>query len=898
MPATRTVATATAFLDSIGSNTKGGMYLDGYRNSSLMLESLNYIGVDKVRDTFPEFGQARPVIDDLAAAGIQFNLRVNYTLPARDGPGLDSYLGALKGFIALHPGSVISVEGVNEANINTVSHEGAVGLPAAVDFQRDLHRAMKSDPAFSGVKLVNLSIANEDLVAYGRIGDLGRYSDAANAHSYTHTGARADAQMEATFALARSASEGDPLVVTELGHTTLSTEPGIGTSETAQAKLLLSNLLLSFENGAQTTYIYDLIDTPSSASRAPKEAEFGIFEEDGTPKLAAKALHNLNAILSHGDTGEASATPAVYSLSNAPPGTHSMQLAKSGGVYDIVVWADVPVFDDVTNRDIVNPATSVRVDLGRTEDVVRVYDPLAGMAPVAEFRDTSAIDVPLRDHPLVIEVGARTAVEAAAPPAIADTLTMSSASFVAQMATLAKASGLKAIKLTDGNVLQVSSVETMNHMIENHASLLAKVEGTLSFEVAYGTATWRKVQTYDERGRAGERTDYGLESGEVKSKIVYHVDGSYDTYNYAITGREWTNVHQSFDAGHKLTLLERLRDDGSMVYREKMLDDGGKRFGYYDGQGDLATYVKVAPNGFARTTLTYEAETGKLASQTVLENDGDIVTTRWTNGVKTAYDIVSHQGWKQNVTYDATTGKILTNLSVRADGAACNKTYVDGVVSKINARLADGSLDTWTFGIKDRPHVTEHQTTDPDGRINLIERLHADGTLDYREMRNADGSRTISTHDARGSILTDALVRKDGSTVFEKRLQDGSGDVLTERSGPSGNLLTRNVEHIDGGQDVFAFSDGQTLTGGRGDDIFNFRTTTSGKAVYEGGHDTVLHLDGGNRLVLDDAFAKTVSDLDMAQQGQDVLIRFDSDDTLLIKGMTVAELHKDFFLLT
>jgi hypothetical protein len=805
MSGTQTVTTASQFLDSIGVNTKGSTYTDGYANSSAIIESLNYIGVTKVRDSFTDYGKASPVLDAMADAGIQFDFRVSYTLPAQGEAGLDYYLASLKAFMAEHPGAVLSVEGVNEANYNSVSYNGEVGIDAAVAFQKDLFTAIKADSALAQVTVVNLSLGSNSASDYAQVGNLGNYSDAANAHAYTLTGGTADGQLQNTYSLAESASVGDPLIVTEMGHTTLQSEPGIGTSETAQAKLLLSDLLLSYEDGAQTTYLYELFDNSASLVRGEKEGYFGIFNEDGTPKVAATALHNLTTILSFGDDGSATTTAAPqYSLSGTPANTHSMVMEKSGGVYDLVVWEDVSVWNDVTDTDINNPATTVTVNLGTTESVIRVYDPMAGLDPIAVYTNVSSFTIPLSDHPLVIEVGAANAVTEPVTT-VAAKLTLTSAEFVAQLETLVKASGLQTVTLSDSHVLAVSSVETMAYIIKNDADLLAKIQGGFSFTVTYGEPTWTETQTFDAKGKLTLRTDYGLDKGVVISKALFYTDGTQENYHYGITGQSYATIHQVSNASGAITLIERLHADGTFDYREIHAADGSREYDYFNAGGKQVTDVVVATNG-TTTTLSYDATTGAVTQQVVKQSNGDVLTTQYANGVKTVYAVTSHLGSKEQVTYDAK-GIIVSDYILNADGSASNKTYAAGVLTKMNSKNADGTLDSWSYKIAGQSYVTIHQRSDSVGTVTLIERMHADGTFDYREIHAADGSREYVYYNATGKQTTDVMVSSTGETttltydatsgaVAQQVVKAANGDILTTRYANGVKTLYAVTSHL------------------------------------------------------------------------------------------------------
>ena len=203
------------------------------------------------------------------------------------------------------------------------------------------------------------------------------------------------------LANAKSVSSGNPAVITETGYTTQSDTPYIGASENVQAKSILNTLADAFKGGVGTTYLYQLLDAGASGVSNDPEMHFGLFNGDGTPKLAATAVHNLTTILSDDGTGGHQPTAQLgYSLSNMPDTGNSMVLGKSNGAYELVIWAEPKIWNDATDTEISNPSQPVTVNLGGVHHTVSVYDPLSGTTPIATYTDVSQIMVPLSDHPL------------------------------------------------------------------------------------------------------------------------------------------------------------------------------------------------------------------------------------------------------------------------------------------------------------------------------------------------------------------------------------------------------------------------------------------------------------------------------------------------------------------
>lgn len=588
---------AADFVGSVGVNSKGFNPANGYANASLIINSLNYIGVSKVREALVETGQGRPMLDAMAAAGIKFNFRVSYALPTAGDAGLAKYIEALKDFQAQNPGAIISVEGINEANADWSAYTGNDLLGDAVVLQRKLYTAIRAESELNDIDVLNLSIAYSDARgdnAYATIGNLGAYSDASNAHIYLPTGGAGDSRMETSLAKARNASQGDRLVITEIGHPSLKTEPGLGVDQKAQAKMMLTELLLAFENGASETFIYELFDDPNGASRSTKEVHFGVFEKDGTPKMAAVALHNLMTILTFGDDGSSDGIlPFNYSVDSASTTTHSMRMEKSGGVYDIVVWNDRPVFKDGTDSEIVNAPISTTVNFGGMESIVRVYDPMGGIKPIAIYKNVSSITLALKDSPYIIEVGASAAVS---EPKIVSpaTLSLTSAELMAQIDTLARSTGLKKIVLTDKNVLTAASFDTMKYMISKYASTLKKISGGFSFETGYtggdpSASSWNRVKSYNSKGVLLYETSYNLTNGVLTSESITKADGSKETYRYGIQNMPYAAEHQVLDKDGNLQIFERYHADGSYNLRDIRGANGSRIYITYNSNGEMSS---------------------------------------------------------------------------------------------------------------------------------------------------------------------------------------------------------------------------------------------------------------------------------------------------------------------
>jgi len=776
--ADQTVLSASAFVSSIGVNAHVGYAWGGYNNLALMIDDLKYLGITHLRDGLTTNANAQPVLDGLASAGYKFDMVVSSGLPATGSAGLQQYIVQLDSFQASHPGSIVAVEGLNEANSQPFSYNGSSSLAAAAQFQSDFYHAIKGDASLASIPVYNLSLGYNDPAGYSQLGDMSGSSDYANAHAYVSTGTNPEDSLAATLSAVGSADPGKPFVITETGYTTQANTPYLGVNENVQAKSILNTLVDAYKAGVSTTYLYELLDRNSSSDTNPED-HFGLFNSDGTPKLAATAIHNLTTILS--DDGKGGNQPAGslnYSLGNMPASGNSMVLGKSNGAYDLVVWAEPKVWDASTSTEISNPTQTVSVNLGSVHHSVNVYDPMNGTTPIATYTDVSSITVPLSDHPLIIEIDAPTTPPAAAngPANVSGT----AASIVAQLSDLNDSSSLQTITLTDTHTLPVASDSTMTYIMSHYAKALAAIQGGYSFSITTSASTWSKTVIYDSTGKLLSTSNTGITNGlPVSTKVVY-ADGSTDSIAYS--------------AGVKTSM------------------------------------VHIATDG-TKSTDVYDAK-GVITSEIVQKADGYYSTTLYTNGVKTKAYVQNADHSQDNYIYNITgqsyttqvqhldaSGKLVSVIRTHADGTLAYTQVInsDGssAVSSYNAAgvkmvetdtQADGSKDVFTYNITGQSYTAEHDIYDATGFLTTIVRTHADGSLAFKLVQSKDGTKTTDLYDAKGIVTSEIVQKADGyyaTTVFTNGVKtkayvqnaDHSQDNYTYNI--TGQSYTTQVQHLD-----------------------------------------------------------------------------------------------------
>ncbi|QOZ47332.1 RHS repeat protein [Bradyrhizobium sp. CCBAU 53340] len=795
------VLSAQAFVDSIAVNAHSAYSSSSayasYGNSSLILDDLHYLGVTTIRDALPTDPNAAPVVNALAAAGVKFDFVVSSELPAYGAAGIAQFIASLDGFVAKYPNSIVAIEGLNEANIQSFSYNGSSSMAAAAQFQKDLYTAIKADGHLGGVSVYNLTLGLNDSAAYAQLGDLSKYSDYSSSHAYVATTTPENYGIQYGVNVAASSSPGNPSVITETGYTTLASYSGLGVDQVVQAKSILNSLVDAFKDGVSKTYLYELLDHGSGSD---PEGSFGLFNVDGTPKLAATAVHNLTAILADdGSGGRTPTTPLAYTIDNLPTSGNSMVLAKSNGAYELVVWAEPQLWNDAKDTEISNPTMQAKVHLGSVHQTVTVYDPLNTSKPIATYTNVQDFTLPVSDHPLVIEIDAPTATITPAGPT---DIVATSAAVVAELSDLNAAGTVKSITLTDTHVLSVSSKATMDYMMSHYAGVLSTIKGGYSFAVTTSAPTWSLTENYSSIGALTSTDQTAYVNGVTVYELVTYADGTTAASNFANGVKTQTTVTHP---------------------------DGSKEVTVYGITGQsyvtMTTYTNASGAVVEKTYISADGSSiddhfnssGALVSETKANADGSSSTTLFTSGVKTAAFVTNADGSNDNSFYGIKGQSYTSEVQhVNAGGSVTSvvRSYADGTTAYTETHSSDGTItstnydakgvktakavthtdgtkDIYALNIQQKCYASEHSHFDAAGNLTLFERFHADGS--YAQKSTILGGTTVSdSYDSNGALVSELTVGADGSTSTSLF----SGDVKTKMY----------VTHADHSQDNYAYN--------------------------------------------------------------------------------------------
>ena len=366
--------TAANFIDTIGINTHFDFNAYGYQNLSATEAAINYLGIKNLRDSGGNSSDLSTWQQVSAATGAKFDDYMPEGAPA----WLQSSLSLVPQLAA--EGILNYVEGGNEDDDPyAIANGNSLGWTA--QFQQQVYSVGHS----LGLPVINMSFgagwtaANNWQGDYGAVGDLSAYTDYANAHTYANPGQTPDSAMQFINGLSKLAASSRPTITTEIGW-----DENQGFSQAQIAQFVVDAVLDGIKDGDVKTYFYALYD--DGAGR------FGLMNQDGTPKPAGTAIHDLTTLLA--DSG-GSFTPGSlsYGLSGGQGGENTLLLQKSDGSDWIAVW------------DETDGAHSVTLNLASAASQIVVYDPVTGTSAMQTLSNASSVTLNLNGDPLLVKVG-------------------------------------------------------------------------------------------------------------------------------------------------------------------------------------------------------------------------------------------------------------------------------------------------------------------------------------------------------------------------------------------------------------------------------------------------------------------------------------------------------------
>jgi hypothetical protein len=390
---------ADDFVGSVGVNIHLGYPDTPYARHDAVRDKLRQLGVRYVRDTaVPGQPAVYRTMRALAKSGIRVNLLVGDPLRRHGSGSLEQQLTLVKR--QLLP-AVASLEAPNEFD-----NQGyANWRPVLREYQQCLFDLVNSDRALAHLPVVGPSLI--DLKSYGRLGNMSRYLDYGNVHSYPG-GAPPDDDSQMRFDLQQAAKVAGSkrIQATETGyHNGVNTQAADHppASEQAAAVYLPRLYLDYFRRGVARTFAYELIDEHPDPQRNHPEADFGLLRNDLSEKPAFTALSRLTGLLS--DRGPSFRPSTLrYSVEGAPPSLRGLALQKRDGSFYLALWNAVRVWDPNKGSPLNPPDDEVRLTLRGVASRVETYRPNESGAPVLQLSNVRSLRLRLSPSVTIVKI--------------------------------------------------------------------------------------------------------------------------------------------------------------------------------------------------------------------------------------------------------------------------------------------------------------------------------------------------------------------------------------------------------------------------------------------------------------------------------------------------------------
>ncbi len=398
-PVTQQAGRARDFTDSVGVVTHFG-YTDTayYLKPASIIGDIQALHIRHIRDGVA-YSWVPPnlysIFGQLAAADIHSNL----VLPSPTN-GVDPSASAIESLLPNYSG-VESIEGPNEFDLSGDSNWASdlrAFLPTVWQIGQD-----------TGLAVVGPSLTQPG--SYPAVGNISSYMNYGNMHVYwggrnpeTPGWGPYDAENNSYGSLLYNLDEvaldspGKPVYTTETGYIVTSTPTVNEIPESVEAVYEPRLLLHAWNTGVKRTYIYELMDDPSSP------AGFGLLRSDLSPRPAYTALETLMGLLSD---SASTFTPSslTYTLSGSTSGVETTLLQKQDGTFWLAIWLNGSIYDvnALTSTPIQPQNVTLTLDSGNRVTNMWSLDDAGNAAQTSP--NSSSLNFAINSTVTVLEIG-------------------------------------------------------------------------------------------------------------------------------------------------------------------------------------------------------------------------------------------------------------------------------------------------------------------------------------------------------------------------------------------------------------------------------------------------------------------------------------------------------------
>lgn len=260
---------------------------------------------------------------------------------------------------------ITSIEGQNEGD-----SPWFMALPLAkagwsnvvVDYQREVHRALRERYSAEQLPLLSPSVLNWKPADVALLRGAAQYSDAVAIHTYVQKAQEPEttddyAAVSWYLQNMRDAFKaGAPALVTEVGYCNVVKPGSAGVGEVASGIYLPRLLLNNFRLGILRTFLYEFWDGGTDPNEG--EHHWGLLRNDGTPKPGYHAIRSLLIALQGARRTGGSQLLRVATRSLE---LKHVALQDAQGQPILVVWRAVRCWDVAAAEDISVPMLPIEI---------------------------------------------------------------------------------------------------------------------------------------------------------------------------------------------------------------------------------------------------------------------------------------------------------------------------------------------------------------------------------------------------------------------------------------------------------------------------------------------------------------------------------------------------------
>jgi len=338
-----------------------------YTQFPKILAALKTLGVKHIRDGYYPWPESSPIVQahwKLAAAGIKTDYVIPYDLTTSPAD-IEQFATEVR--------DMGSVEAPNECDISDQCNgTGDAGVASAVSFLPVVYSAG------SELKVPVVGPSFTQQASYPAAGDLDSVMTVNNLHIYfggRNPGSAGwgdyDAQGNSygSFAwwLNQAAIDG-PQKPSEITETDYMAYPTTTTPytlpESVEASYIPRTLLLAYQHGFRSTFVYELIDEVSSPG-------YGLMNADLSPKPAFTAVSNLLSLLA--DSGTFTTLDLCLSITGGGSTLKHVVFEKHDGSYWVALWLEQPGWDEANVAPLTVKPLNISLELGPHYQTVYDY---------------------------------------------------------------------------------------------------------------------------------------------------------------------------------------------------------------------------------------------------------------------------------------------------------------------------------------------------------------------------------------------------------------------------------------------------------------------------------------------------------------------------------------------